>query len=73
VTAARKASAALGIVSALGAYGGFLVPQLLGASKTATGGYAAAFCGFVACYAALMALTWFCYLRRGPLSALGRV
>jgi NNP family nitrate/nitrite transporter-like MFS transporter len=73
VTAARKASAALGIVSALGAYGGFLVPQLLGASKTATGGYAAAFCGFVACYAALMALTWCCYLRRGPLSALGRV
>lgn len=63
VSAARRASAALGLISAIGAYGGFLVPQLLNASKIATGGYAAAFYGFVACYLVLMGLTWFCYLR----------
>ncbi|WP_427016804.1 MFS transporter [Pseudarthrobacter sp. P1] len=64
VSAGRKSAAALGLISAIGAYGGFLVPQLLNASKTSTGGYAGAFYGFVACYLLLMGLTWFAYLRR---------
>ncbi len=57
----RKAAAALGLISAIGAYGGFLVPQVLNASQLATGGYAAAFYGFVCVYVALMIVTFFVY------------
>lgn len=53
----RKAAAALGIISAIGAYGGFVIPQVLNLSQTATGGYTAAFYGFVAAYGVLLALT----------------
>ncbi|ALE05184.1 nitrate transporter [Arthrobacter sp. ERGS1:01] len=73
VSAARKASAALGIISAIGAYGGFLVPQVLNASRQATGGYAGAFIGFVAGYLVLMAITWAVYLRPSSAAALGKV
>jgi NNP family nitrate/nitrite transporter-like MFS transporter len=73
VSAARKSAAALGLISAFGAYGGFLVPQLLSASRTSTGGYAAAFYGFVACYLLMMAVTWFCYLRPASRTAMGRI
>jgi NNP family nitrate/nitrite transporter-like MFS transporter len=60
----RKTAAALGIISAVGAYGGFIIPQLLGLSKTSTGGYSAALYGFVIAYVVLMALTAVLYLRR---------
>lgn len=53
----RTSAAALGLVSAIGAYGGFVVPQVLNASQLATGGYGAAFLGFVAVYVALLLLT----------------
>lgn len=62
VGAQRRGAAALGIISALGAYGGFLVPQVLSASQAATGGYTAAFLGFVGAYAALGVLTAAVYL-----------
>jgi MFS transporter, NNP family, nitrate/nitrite transporter len=65
----RKASAALGLVSAIGAYGGFLIPQVLGLSASATGAYGAAFAGFVAAYLGMLALCWFCYLRPGTVFA----
>ncbi|MET1035489.1 MAG: MFS transporter [Arthrobacter sp.] len=65
VSPERQASAALGLVSAIGAYGGFLIPQALGASAGATGAYTSAFSGFVAAYLGMLALTWFCYLRPG--------
>lgn len=71
VSSARRASAALGLISALGAYGGFLVPQVLNASRLASGSYAGAFIGFVAAYLLLMGLTWFVYLRRSPTSLAG--
>jgi NNP family nitrate/nitrite transporter-like MFS transporter len=58
----RKAAAALGLISAIGAYGGFLVPQVLNASQLATGGYTAAFAGFVAAYVALLLVTVFVYV-----------
>lgn len=58
----RKAAAALGLISAIGAYGGFLVPQVLNASQLATGGYTAAFYGFVAAYVGLMVLTVLVYV-----------
>jgi len=58
----RKAAAALGIISAIGAYGGFLIPQVLNASQLATGGYTAAFYGFVAGYVALLLVTVLVYV-----------
>ncbi|GAA1652229.1 MFS transporter [Microbacterium flavum] len=58
----RKAAAALGLISAIGAYGGFLVPQVLNASQLSTGGYTAAFYGFVGAYVVLMLLTLAVYV-----------
>ncbi|KHL01206.1 MFS transporter [Sinomonas humi] len=62
---ARLSSAALGLISAIGAYGGFVIPQLLGASSSATGSYVPAFFGFVGAYALMLIVSWACYLRRG--------
>jgi len=59
----RKAAAALGLISAIGAYGGFLIPQALNVSVQATGAYTAAFLGFVVAYAALFVLTALVYVR----------
>ncbi|GAA3904642.1 MFS transporter [Microbacterium invictum] len=59
---ARKGAAALGLISAIGAYGGFVIPQVLNASQLVTGGYAVAFYGFVAAYLALIALTVAVYI-----------
>jgi NNP family nitrate/nitrite transporter-like MFS transporter len=67
VSTQRKAAAALGLISAIGAYGGFLIPQALNLSFQATGGYAGAFLGFVAGYAALLVLTYVVYVRSGHL------
>ncbi|BDV30842.1 MFS transporter [Microbacterium terricola] len=58
----RKAAAALGLISAIGAYGGFLIPQVLNASQATTGGYTAAFYGFVAGYLALLTMTVLVYV-----------
>lgn len=69
VSAERKASAALGLISAIGAYGGFMIPQALGLSATTTGAYTAAFIGFVSAYVLMMAVTWFFYLRPGTVFA----
>ncbi len=43
VSSKRKAAAALGLISAIGAYGGFLIPQALNLSQQATGSYTGAF------------------------------
>ena len=58
----RKSAAALGLISAIGAYGGFLVPQVLNVSQQATGGYTAAFYGFVGAYVVLMIMTVLVYV-----------
>ncbi len=65
VNTQRKTAAALGIISAVGAYGGFIIPQMLGLSKTSSGSYSTAIYGFVVAYVVLMAVTAFFYLRRG--------
>jgi MFS transporter, NNP family, nitrate/nitrite transporter len=65
VSTERKASAALGLIGAVGAYGGFMIPQALNLSNSTTGAYSAAFYGFVAFYVVALAVTWFCYLRKG--------
>ncbi|WP_119698742.1 MFS transporter [Microbacterium halotolerans] len=60
----RASAAALGLISAIGAYGGFLVPQVLSASHTATGGYETAFVGFVVVYLVLAVVTFAVYATR---------
>jgi NNP family nitrate/nitrite transporter-like MFS transporter len=64
VTTQRKAAAALGLISAIGAYGGFVIPQILGLSHGATGSYSSAFIGFVGAYVVLFAITFLVYFRR---------
>jgi NNP family nitrate/nitrite transporter-like MFS transporter len=64
VSTQRKTAAALGIISCIGAYGGFAIPQLLGLSKTATGSYESAVIGFAIAYLVLMGVTAAVYLRR---------
>lgn len=58
----RKAAASLGLISAIGAYGGFLIPQVLNISQQTTGAYTAAFYGFVFAYAALLTVTIAVYI-----------
>jgi len=69
----RKTAGALGIISAIGAYGGFVIPQVLGASKTSTGSYADAIIGFIVAYLVLMAVTAFFYLRSGSSVAVHKI
>lgn len=59
----RQTAAALGFISAVGAYGGFLVPRALGMSVSNTGGIEAALVSFVAFYCLCVSVTWWCYLR----------
>jgi NNP family nitrate/nitrite transporter-like MFS transporter len=63
IGAQRKAAAALGLISAIGAYGGFFIPQLLGFSKTTFGSYTPALGWFALAYVAFLALTAGVYLR----------
>jgi len=58
---ARRAAAALGLIAGLGAYGGFVVPQVLNASQLASGGYQAAFVGFGIAYVVLLSITVVAY------------
>ncbi|MFC4137357.1 MULTISPECIES: MFS transporter [unclassified Microbacterium] len=61
----RKAAAALGIISAIGAYGGFVIPQALGWSKASTGGYSAGLSWFVGAYLIMITVTAVVYVRAG--------
>ncbi|MBX7442727.1 MULTISPECIES: MFS transporter [unclassified Arthrobacter] len=69
----RLASSALGLISAIGAYGGFVIPQVLNASNTASGSYTPAFYGFVGAYAVMLVVCWACYLRKANRNAMGHV
>ena len=63
--ARREAAACIGIASAVGAYGGFLVPRGFAMSTSHFGSLIPAlyvFCGF---YVVCLAVTYFCYLRKG--------
>ena len=62
-TTARLASSSLGLISAIGAYGGFVIPQVLNASNTASGSYTPAFYGFVGAYVLMLTVCWVCYIR----------
>ncbi|WP_034272605.1 MFS transporter [Haloechinothrix halophila] len=62
--ARREAAAAIGIASAIGAFGGFGVSRAFAMSVASTGTADTAMLGFIACYAGCFALTWWCYRRR---------
>ncbi|HWD61914.1 MAG TPA: MFS transporter [Humibacter sp.] len=62
VSVQRITAAAIGIISAVGAYGGFLVPQILGASKTRFGDYTHGLWWFVFAYAGFLVITVAVYL-----------
>lgn len=62
--ARTQAAAALGIISAVGAYGGFFVPRALGMSMSLTGSIESALLAFIAFYALCVGITWTFYLRR---------
>ncbi len=61
--ARRETGAALGFISAIGALGGFFIPQTFGASIRATGGAGAALTAFVVAYMVCVAITWWYYTR----------
>ncbi|MGZ6787923.1 MAG: MFS transporter, partial [Nocardioidaceae bacterium] len=62
-TAKREAAAAIGIISAVGAYGGFLVPRTYGWSSAAYGSIVPALYVYVGLYAVMFVVTWAFYLR----------
>jgi NNP family nitrate/nitrite transporter-like MFS transporter len=67
-TAKREGAATLGIAGAIGALGGFYLPRAIGDSLKATGSISTAFSVFFGLYAACLAVTWWCYLRRRVLA-----
>jgi NNP family nitrate/nitrite transporter-like MFS transporter len=63
--ATKEASAVIGFSSAIGAYGGFLIPQGFRLSLTANGSAAQALTVFLAFYVSCLVLTWWFYARKG--------
>jgi NNP family nitrate/nitrite transporter-like MFS transporter len=63
--ASIESAAALGFIGAMGACGGYLIPRGFGASIGLTGGPHLALAAYLAFYATCLALTWWCYLRKG--------
>jgi len=65
-TARRETAAALGFIAAIGAYGGWLIPQGYGVSTSLTGGPAAALYVLIAFYAVCLFLVWRNFLGQHP-------
>jgi NNP family nitrate/nitrite transporter-like MFS transporter len=65
---ALEAAAAIGFASAIGAFGGFFIPKMLGTALALTGGAHAALWAFTVFYATCIALTWGVYARRGAVA-----
>ncbi|GAA4775725.1 MFS transporter [Citricoccus nitrophenolicus] len=61
----RKSSAALGLIGALGGFGGFMIPQVLRASHEANGSFDAAFWCLASIYLVLAVFTLVVYRRPG--------
>jgi NNP family nitrate/nitrite transporter-like MFS transporter len=67
--AKREAAGAIGISSAVGAFGGFLVPIAYAQSNQHLGSIVPALRFYVGFFVVMLGVTWFCYLRRGARSA----
>ncbi|MHA6510328.1 MFS transporter [Tessaracoccus sp. Y1736] len=65
MAAGRAAAGCIGIAGAIGAFGGFLIPQGFALSRTLTGDLQAALWTMVGAYLLMLGVTWFTYLRRG--------
>jgi len=66
LTAARlETAAALGFISAIGAYGGWLIPQAYAVSTSLTGRPVGALYVLIAIYATCLWLTWRHFMRPG--------
>lgn len=65
VTGRREAAGALGIASAVGGFGGFLVPICYAWSNTATGSIEPALQFYLGVFAVMFVVTWLAYLRPG--------
>ncbi|MBB3120696.1 NarK family nitrate/nitrite MFS transporter [Pseudoduganella violacea] len=65
VEANKEGAAVLGFTSAVAAYGAFFIPKSYGTSIALTGSAEAALWGFIAFYASCIAITWWCYARKG--------
>jgi NNP family nitrate/nitrite transporter-like MFS transporter len=68
-TARVETAAALGFIAAIGAYGGWLIPQGYGVSTSLTGGPIAALWGLIAFYVVCLALVRWNFLRPAPVAA----
>lgn len=73
VAVARKESAAaIGIISAVGAFGGFMVPRTYAWSTDTYGSIEPAMLVYVGVYVVMLAVTWYFYLRRSaPMARAG--
>jgi MFS transporter, NNP family, nitrate/nitrite transporter len=60
----RQAAGALGIISSVGAFGGFVVPLAYAWSKSQFGNIEPALRFYVAFFVVMLAVTWYCYLRK---------
>jgi NNP family nitrate/nitrite transporter-like MFS transporter len=60
----KEGSFVLGFAGAIGAYGGFLIPQAYKYSIGATGGPQTALITFIAFYVTCVAVTWYFYYRK---------
>lgn len=60
----RQAAGALGIISSVGAFGGFIVPLAYAWSKSRFGTIEPALQFYVVFFIALLGVTWYCYLRK---------
>ena len=60
----KESAAAAGFISAIGAYGGYFIPQSFGLSMKTTGGPEMALYVFLAFYVSCVAITWWFYSRR---------
>jgi NNP family nitrate/nitrite transporter-like MFS transporter len=67
--ARRRAAAAIGIVSAVGAFGGFLVPRTYAWSITTHDSIVPALLGYVGLYGVMALVTYAAYLRPGSVLA----
>jgi len=61
----RQAAGALGVISSIGAFGGFLVPTCYAWARSVTGTIEPALACYVGLFAVMLAVTWIAYLRPG--------
>jgi NNP family nitrate/nitrite transporter-like MFS transporter len=68
-SARRETAATIGVVSAIGALGGFFIPQAFASSIKASGSPELAVHYFFGFYSLCIVVTWWCYLRRSFLTS----